>query len=168
MSLPLRWVPGGFQIKFQKCTDENFILLKWKLFLNEPGPESEVGTGFGVQRSILPPFPFPARLFLMEEGMCFRCVQAGCGPPPAPHLCGLAFPSLGLEGSGRAARPGGTSYYEVDRCSVLASMLGDFLLPPSGSNGCCGNDDTAPPSPRKWLVSGFSHSFPPPTPAGDH
>lgn len=148
--------PWRFSNYFQKRTSENFILLKWKLLL-EPGPESEVLTGLTGWEHILHPFPFPAGLLLLENRR---------GPaPPRPPTSVVCLPLFGLGGEWWGSETRGTSYYGIDRCSVLASMLGDFLLPSSASDDCSGDDDTTPHFQCKWLFSRSSHApRPPPAP----
>ena len=119
-----------------------------------------------------PQCPFPARPLSLElaHALCvfvFSPCSGDCG--------GFVFPFLGLEGTRRASRPGiltkeaqGTSHYRIDRCSVLASTLGDFLQPPPASDGCCGNDDINPHFQCKWLSSGVFPLHPSPVPIANH
>lgn len=130
-----------------------------------PGSEFEVLVGLLIWKYILHGFPSLARHLLLEPVRLLGVMHRQLQCPPRLWLCLL---SLGLEGSSEAVRPGGltkkaqgTSYYRIDRCSVLADMLGDFLLPLPASHGCCGNDDTIPHFQCKWL---FSRSFHTPLP----
>lgn len=156
---------------FEKRTDENFILLQWKLLLPGPGPgtlRSSLLSRFGDPSCICSPLQPGLSAGAGTPSLCFLRAQAWYSR--APHPCDFVFPSLGLEGSGGAGRPAvltkkarGASHYRTDRCSLPAGMLGDFLPPRPASSGCCGNDDTAPHFQRKRLSSGSFHtpSLPP-------